>query len=598
MSGLEVAGVVLGTLPRVISALEHYVNGLNTAKRFWLYKREMQSMMQLVKTERMLFENTIEQLLTGIVKVERMTEVRSGGNFWQDGDVELGLKNRSRDSYEIYHDNVRGMEASLQAIMKKLGLDPDGKVRPRPVFKLFVFPLAAQFPVYCASLIQFSPNLQIQVASRKSCRGYSSDYAEQLDALKNYNHALAQLTKQSLFLEPSRNATKSLYPDFKVLQSYARTIYDTLRSGLRCGCNDHAVKLRLENRSRRLDRNEDLLEVPFRAIFTNTHDIDATGATACNLWQCTEADIRYITKVPKQVPPPQAIRANPPLRPSKQVRFIRLQAQQTQSSLTLADQPISSTRNPTLEQIHDLCKAVAALQQPQRHMNIGFLTDDLERRFGIYPLEPPHGHDQQQWTSYSLRQVLTKRANVGRTLTQYDKLRVAVDLASSVLQLYKTPWLDEEWSDNDVFFVHRPGVPLSTLYEHPFVYRKISAPPSVQDTSAERTVGRVIRNQTLFTLGILLIELLYGTSIEELQSPRDVDCKNTPGVVWCTAERLVDEEIEFQGGPLYLDAVRRCIRCDFNRKESNLDDEAFQQAVFDGVVTPLEKTLQRFISLD
>jgi hypothetical protein len=194
--------------------------------------------------------------------------------------------------------------------------------------------------------------------------------------------------------------------------------------------------------------------------------------------------------------------------------------------------------------------------------------------------------------------VLTKRPNVGRALTQYDKFRVAVDLASSVLQLYKTPWLDEEWSDNDVYFVHRPGVPLSTLYEHLFVYRRISSPPSMQNSSAKRTVGRVIRNQTLFTLGILLIELLYGTSIEELQSPRDVDCENTPGVVWCTAERLVDEEIEFQGGPLYLDAVRRCIRCDFNRKESNLEDEAFQQAVFDGVVTPLEKTLQRFVSLD
>jgi hypothetical protein len=143
MSGLEVAGVVLGALPLVISALEHYVNGLNTAKRFWLYKREMQSMMQLVKTERSLFENTIEHLLTGIVKAERMTEVRSGGHFWQDGDVELGLKNRLSYSYEIYHDNVRGMEASLQAIMRKLGLDPYGKVRPRPVLELFSSPLPA-----------------------------------------------------------------------------------------------------------------------------------------------------------------------------------------------------------------------------------------------------------------------------------------------------------------------------------------------------------------------------------------------------------------------------------------------------------------------
>jgi hypothetical protein len=161
MSGLEVAGVVLGTLPLVISALEHYVNGLNTAKRFWLYKREMQSMMQLVKTERMLFENTIEQLLTGIVKVERMTEVRSGGNFWQDGDVELGLKNRSRDSYEIYHDNVRGMEASLQAIMKKLGLDPDGKVRPRPA-RLQALRLPASSSISC--VLRFANSVQPQFA--------------------------------------------------------------------------------------------------------------------------------------------------------------------------------------------------------------------------------------------------------------------------------------------------------------------------------------------------------------------------------------------------------------------------------------------------
>jgi hypothetical protein len=143
MSGLEVADVVLGALPLVISALEHYVNCLNTAKRFWLYKKEMRSMAQLVKTEQSLFENTIEQLLTGIVKVERMAEIRSGANFWQDGAVEIGLKDRLRSSYEIYLDNVRGMEASLQKIMKKLALDPDGKVRPRPVLKIFVSPLLA-----------------------------------------------------------------------------------------------------------------------------------------------------------------------------------------------------------------------------------------------------------------------------------------------------------------------------------------------------------------------------------------------------------------------------------------------------------------------
>jgi hypothetical protein len=181
---------------------------------------------------------------------------------------------------------------------------------------------------------------------------------------------------------------------------------------------------------------------------------------------------------------------------------------------------------------------------------------------------------------------------------QHDKFKVAVDLASSVLQLYKTPWLNDNWGDDDVYFVHRPGAPLSSIYQHPFIYRKFPLPSASASPVNPPPARSIIRNQTLFTLGILLIELLYGTSIEELQTTKDLDCQGTPGAVWCTAERLVEEELALEAGQLYSDAVRRCIRCDFNLKTSSLDDQDFQQAVFDGVVAPLEKTLQRFNGQD
>lgn len=47
-------------------------------------------------------------------------------------------------------------------------------------------------------------------------------------------------------------------------------------------------------------------------------------------------------------------------------------------------------------------------------------------------------------------------------------------------------------------------------------------------------------------------------------------------------------------GKLYSEAVRRCIRCDFDRRDMDLDSENFQEAVFDGVVVPLDTTLQQF----
>ena len=58
MSGLEVAGVILGGLPLVISALEHYTHGVNTAKRYWRFKSELRSLILEINTERSIFTSS------------------------------------------------------------------------------------------------------------------------------------------------------------------------------------------------------------------------------------------------------------------------------------------------------------------------------------------------------------------------------------------------------------------------------------------------------------------------------------------------------------------------------------------------------------
>lgn len=373
---------------------------------------------------------------------------------------------------------------------------------------------------------------------------------------------------------------------------------------MQCGCQSHAVKLRLESRNMLEKEEEELLEhTPFRIVFGCTAGAGSSTLSP-TLWK--EANIQYIVDKPKRVPltPPTSNPCTPPAS-GRRVRFNQLgmQAQQgTQahgSTLTVVAQQTIPIIKPTSEQIQNLCEEIAKLQQPQRDTCIGYLVDKVKRKHGIYLLGTPASCSQQQWAAYSLRDVLLGRANISRRLTQYDKLRIAVDLASSVLQLYKTPWLDEHWNNEDVYFVQRPGAATASIYEHPFVYRKFSPMPTGQRTdNVQPAACRVIRNQSLFTLGVLLIELWYGKSIEELQLPCDLDCQGTPGVSWCTAERIVENDIEFEAGKRYSDVVRRCIRCDFDRKNTNLDNVMFQQAVFDGVVAPLEKNLRQFNSLD
>ena len=143
MSGFEVAGIVLGALPLLISALEHYAEGINTAKRFWRYKTEIRSLILQINTERSIFINTVEQLLTGVVEAKQMACLISfpAGQMWQEMGIEADLKNRLRGSYEIYLENVRSMEKALRVMMGKLALNSDGTVRGILFFSLHLHDL-------------------------------------------------------------------------------------------------------------------------------------------------------------------------------------------------------------------------------------------------------------------------------------------------------------------------------------------------------------------------------------------------------------------------------------------------------------------------
>lgn len=59
-----------------------------------------------------------------------------------------------------------------------------------------------------------------------------------------------------------------------------------------------------------------------------------------------------------------------------------------------------------------------------------------------------------------------------------------------------------------------------------------------------------------------------------------------------TASRLI-EVVEDQAGVRYGAAVRRCIRCDFDERVYDLDDEGFCQAFYKGVVACLEDDVRQ-----
>lgn len=76
MSGFEIAGAVLAGLPLVIAALQYYAKGMGTAKRWHRYQPGLRSLVDLIDTEQTIFSNTIEQLLTGLVRSDQIVSLQ------------------------------------------------------------------------------------------------------------------------------------------------------------------------------------------------------------------------------------------------------------------------------------------------------------------------------------------------------------------------------------------------------------------------------------------------------------------------------------------------------------------------------------------
>ena len=130
MSGVEAAGFVLAAIPLLISACEHYAEGVSTIRRWHSYKMELKRMRLSLDTEYVIFRDTCEKLLDGLVQSEDLEDLINdpGGIAWRDHDLGHRLAKRLQKSYHVYLGSVEEMTAAIKDVHDRLGLDLNGKV--------------------------------------------------------------------------------------------------------------------------------------------------------------------------------------------------------------------------------------------------------------------------------------------------------------------------------------------------------------------------------------------------------------------------------------------------------------------------------------
>lgn len=411
-------------------------------------------------------------------------------------------------------------------------------------------------------------------------------HKEALEMIDKANKDLRDITHQNIYLEPIRQKRRSKRPlaELKLVKKHATSLYQVLITGKawKCSCKMlHMASLRLESRPEALEAvNPDIApKLKFRILLSTSQGRDSPWVTS--QWQ----EVEVIPSLDKKVP--SAISVGPRTS-TKAVRF-----GPDPVAITTANIPQKPATDHDCGSIVDMCSTLCASQKSKQA--IGFLVDeeDDKHKHYLYRANTTIGPETR---SKSLVDLLNSSGHGSSStpLLRSDRLRIAVTLASSVLQLDGTSWLKSQWSSKDIFF-HEKNIQASKPnYSYPYLSWKLCKTDGHLPGSFNSVLrgNWVVRSEVLFALGLTLIELCFGKTLAEMHAPEDGN-PNEVTTEMNTAHRLCNS-VYNEMGTSYGDAVRRCLYQPFDVRDMSLDNEELQQKVFDDIVTPLNDDLTNF----
>lgn len=415
---------------------------------------------------------------------------------------------------------------------------------------------------------------------------------------------LERLLIHDLKLEPNRQRLSEARL-YKLVRNVSTSLYHALRLAVACRCpNLHEVALRLTPRystSTSVEKDDDIIKgLDFDVLLS--HDsttLEIGGGAWSRVKRWSELLVRPVVQ-PSQASegrdstlnsPAQSITKRKGVQFSDYTTRITPERRVVSSSSGIATTTTTSVIIQTLgaalvplvmltpEDIGDLCKLLPKLPKQRPDQCCGYITDssiaENIRKYSIYPRDSPP--DDGEWSVTSLRTILADVSGSAPPLLYGDRLRLAWTIASSTLQLNTTPWMSTILTLDEIFLIQRNNNP---VYQDAIVIKRLPEPAIPAQTSP------TAKMPTLFGLGILLIELILGETIETFrpETPFNQDYE--------TVMKLLTR-VSTIGGANYDSAVRRCIRCEYNFQPNpqREDDDSHTQVLMD-IVDLLEKDVK------
>ncbi|KAF2864735.1 hypothetical protein BDV95DRAFT_613273 [Massariosphaeria phaeospora] len=172
--------------------------------------------------------------------------------------------------------------------------------------------------------------------------------------------------------------------------------------------------------------------------------------------------------------------------------------------------------------INDLCIAIWTTNETE----LGTIANTSNEKFHltVSPVVTVSAPDTAVLTS--LTTILTANQADQLEMTREQRFKMAANIACALLQVQRSPWLSRHWTKDELYFLADTNDSMTISNENTYVSGKY--PPTSSDpadwgdlhhvpaatgvTSAMN--ARQIAETSLFRLGIVILELIYGQTIE------------------------------------------------------------------------------------
>ena len=414
-----------------------------------------------------------------------------------------------------------------------------------------------------------------------------------LDAIDRDNKELQELTHENEDLAPrrQRRRTKCPHETLKLIRRYARSLYNVLVTDRSWSCHckdDHAVSLQLKTRPPKADSK--LEEDPFRIILSRSTNMSRGSNVKSSGWdwrvlEVTTFEVKQEETDATSVLPASKSDQNSLLNQLNGTAKRRIRFMDTPNDSKHKEKELQSP-NPATSPgslITNICARLCQDFAPGKE--IGHLTEEGICKHSLFLHDDSENHAGSY--KFSLARVLSSVPYQGERfrLSRRERLSIALTLASSVLQLDTTLWLQSWWTSEDIIF-HTQGPNIVQLKAQPYLCCQICPDRSKRNEQQSS-------KETLLALGLTLVELCFGKPLTELKEPVDDTPNDTIATRTKTAKRMFGQVYD-EAGFRYGDIVKSCIEFPYPMPAAGFDDPKFQEAVYTTIVMPLAQNLDDF----